>query len=251
MISQTLPEIVWPESWGVNEGWPEHKKITRPITTEPRYWGSLDAILRRRVGSSVPERIVKLGGPIGPNLNRTMEVLHRAMQAHHQETGQRPVQKTSQEWRRWDDWLRLHHDSSLPQQCDAMGLPALKNLKRTEEILRVNVEAYVKTHGKSPNAATSPYWNNEDSWLRRKGSSLSAFCRKMGAPSNDTKRTVKRAKQEIKAYYKATGRRPHQRLNGEWRRWNQWLYKQGTFLAKLCDEAKIPRSSFDHRSQAA
>jgi len=134
-----------------------------------------------------------------------------------------------------DAWLRKKR-TNLPDLCDELGLPGGKNLRRTMEEVRQEVQAFFDEHGRRPSCHEMA---STDRWLRVQGTALRKLCDEMGLPGGAVfGRTMEGARQEIQAFFEEHGRRPYEAdLNGA----SLWLRKEGTSLQKLCDEMGLPK----------
>lgn len=97
---------------------------------------------------------------------------------HYAKTGKRPTPGTSEYWRQLN-WRLEHHGSSLPQICDEAGIPRVHK-SRTMDNIKADVLDFIAKHGRQPIATKDLQFRPHDKWLRRRGTSLSWFCARMG-----------------------------------------------------------------------
>lgn len=95
--------------------------------------------------------------------------------------GRRPVHSDGKEWARLGYKLEKM-GGSLARVSDSVGAPRLSKDRSTIQIAD-EVIAFVKEHGRHPTVSRDPEFSPHDKWLRRRGSSLSWFCKQLGYES--------------------------------------------------------------------
>lgn len=212
----------------------------RPTETTSKEWMNRNAWVRTNEGTSLHAICNEMKLPGGNVFTRSIDEIKKGVQEHFKATGERPTERTSEEWRRRTRWLRAQ-GIPLNQLCNELKLPGGRNTLRSVEGIRKEIRSHYEATGRRPAQGTSPEWANHDLWLRKQGSSVPMLCNAMGLPSRCRYAlTFTILKREIREYFKQTGERPICTSPG-WRAPYQWIRRNGSTLRQLCNEMKLPR----------
>jgi len=196
---------------------------------------NVDAWLMRR-GSSIHKICEKLGLPGGRDFGRTKGSIERKIRKFYDREGRRPKNREMVDESRW---LAYHHKMSLHDLCDEMGLPTEKVL-RTITRVRKEIREFYAREGRRPTNKELLGWLN---FLRRKNTTLSKLCDKMGLPEGHRKRrSMARLREVLQAFFDEHGRRPTTEEMGAWCGWLRAHHK-GNTLYGVCNEMGLPSRS--------
>jgi hypothetical protein len=213
----------------------------RPTRRTSLKFNRLEATLSRNFGITLTKLCDEMGLP-PLRKQRSHAGAKKAIQAHFDEHGVRPDQSKPGEWASWDGYLRYHHNSSLWELCDEMGLPRV-TAKRTLPGVRAEVQAHFDEHGVRPSSREKK-WALVSSYLRRNhGITLRQLCDEMGLPRvyrPPTKHTKDDPVKFAQTHFDEHGVRPSRDSpgGGKWDYWCQRHLKMS--LSKLCDELGLP-----------
>jgi len=189
---------------------------------------NVDAWLMRR-GSSIHKVCEKFGLPGGRNFGRTKGGIERKIRKFYDREGRRPKNR---EMTGENQWLAHHHKMSLHDLCDEMGLPTGKT-PRTIKRVREEIQRLYDREGRRPTNKEMIEWVN---FLRRRGTTLSKLCDKMGLPEGRRKRrSMLRLREDLQAFFNEHGSRPTNKEMGAWCSWLRAHHK-GITLHGVCND---------------
>jgi hypothetical protein len=96
--------IEWPKHWddGIGDDWPVTNGGSTGLRTEPRLWSAFERVVRSQ-GVRFAHLVERLGGPVAPRIDRTIEEAKAAVLTYYEEYGTRPTEKVGPEWDLWDE----------------------------------------------------------------------------------------------------------------------------------------------------
>ena len=210
----------------------------RPYDESTREFRCWQSWLRAR-GSSLGKECDKLGLLALHDFERTLEQCQEAIQLYYKDTGKRPSAITTG-FKGIASWL-VSRGSSLPKECDQLGLPSVYRRDRTFHLCHQDILAHYNKTGITPSEETSKEFNQWAQWLKRNGSTLSKECQDLGLPAlKNLERTLDQCHKEIQDYYNAEGTRPTAVTSADWVNWNNWLRRQESSLSAECDHLGVP-----------
>jgi len=198
-------------------------------TKDGRQWANLREWLRKN-GYPRFGTLCKELGLDGIRSERTLDEVRQDLLNHFNRTGQRPTQNTHS---RHQSWLRKHEGKTVATLCGELGLPALREFKRTLEACRKAILAFFSKHQSRP--TLDKKWNAVDRYLRTRGTSLRGFCDSLGLPRKaNWDRNFESLTDEVSKFHQTHGVWPGQHTDNDWKNADQWLRRKGTTLSIFC-----------------
>jgi hypothetical protein len=246
---------------GIRDGWPT---VTFGVDPggEGRTVASYDAFLRKH-GSSLPELIATLGGPV-PFTPWSRELIEKYVLAYHAKNDTWPscwsdvvIEGDGRTWRLADGWLRENTDiSGLAALIDTLRGRKLRAKNLSLEDIRLLIQEHVDRTGKKPSAHSGEVhghpgltWGAVNSRCQAFGTSTAAVGNELVPPVYDGL-TESHVIELIESHKRRTGEWPHtgivEPINNDGRTWaqiNAWLSTRGHGkLLSVCERlGKLPR----------
>ena len=138
----------------------------------------------------------------------------------------------AREPRKWGHLTDYHLLGRLGVQAEDL-LDDMGWVPRTLDRCRKKILDYHNRTGKRPTQDTPEFqkWAN---WIRSQGTTLFQECRALGLTDFSYTRTLDQCHLEIQKYHRKTGECPTTKTSKFFRRWDLWLTRKGSTLAKEC-----------------
>jgi hypothetical protein len=148
---------------------------------------------------------------------RTLEEFDAAVRLFVEQHGRAPTRGSGQEWLCWADWFR-YRGKDYRDRIGELGYG------HTFDNIKQAMREWIAVHGSHPTEGSSTLWRRRRSWLRKRGSSLTAIARELG--EEPTERRFDRSLAELRAAiatYEAEHGHSPPCAKSPWDSWRAWL----------------------------